>query len=718
MAQDALRALAELCGVELAYDDDQGRRRQASDETLLAVLKVLGVPLQRPADAREAFREQKQLRERRALEPVLVAWDGKLAAIPLRLPAREAGTLSCRLEMESGEVRFWSCAVSELPVVERTEVEGVAYHVHLLHLPNGSHEPGPLPLGYHRLVLNLHQPSWECTLVAAPVTAYAPQKQRTWGLFLPVYAIRSERDWGAGDFTDLEQLITWTQAHGGGLVGTLPLLAAFLNEQAPSGANGAPFEYSPYSPASRLFWNEFFIDVARAPELAHCPEAQNYLNSHVLREELTSLRREPLVDYPRVMAAKRHALNLLARSLFQGASGRLPAYQAFLQKRPRVLDYAAFRATIEKQQTSWWSWPERLRAGTLHADDYDEEARRYHTYVQWLAEEQLAGVAARAQAAGPGLYLDFPLGVNSDSYDVWRERSSFALGVSAGAPPDLFFTRGQDWGFPPLHPEHTRTQGHRYLRACLAHQLEHAGVLRIDHMMGLHRFYWVPHELGPKHGAYVRYPVEELYAIFVLESNRHRTVLIGEDLGTVPPAVRPAMLRHRVHRLYVAQYELRPDSAAPFPPVPEGALASVNTHDMPTFAAYWQALDVADRQEMGLMDEAEGEQERQRRQAIRAAVVAVLRRAGLLGEQDEEFQDVLRALLCWMARSPSQGVLANLEDLWQATAPQNVPGTWRDRPNWRRKAAHTLEQLEQIPGLVETLRALDQTVRAAGEPRT
>lgn len=715
MANEALRELAELCGVETAYIDDQGRRQEVSDESLLAVLNVLGVPLNKPGDAADAVRQQRQARGRRAVEPVLVAWEGKLDAISLRLPARESGTLSCRLELESGEARFWSCSVSELPVTERTEIEGVAYQTHALHLPNGAHPAGTVPLGYHRLVLQLHQHAWESTLIAAPEMAYAPQRQRTWGTFLPVYAMRTERSWGAGDFTDLETLIAWTKAQGGGLVGTLPLLAAFLNEEGSASAKGAPFEYSPYSPASRLFWNEFFLDVTRVPELAHCPEAREYVEGAALREELAALRREPLVDYQRVMAAKRRALSLLARSLLQGAAGRVQAYQAFLQKNPRVLDYAAFRATNEKQGTSWWSWPERLREGTLQAGDYDEEARRYHAYVQWLTNEQLASVAARAQEAGPGLYLDFPLGVNPDSYDVWRERSSFAVGMSAGAPPDLFFTLGQDWGFPPLHPENTRAQGHRYLRACLAHQLEHAGVLRIDHMMGLHRFYWVPHNLGPRHGAYVRYPADELYAVYSLESNRHKTVLIGEDLGTVPPAVRPAMARHRVHRMYIAQYELRPDAREPFPPMPEGALASVNTHDMPTFAAYWQALDVADRQEMGLMNEAEGEQERQRREQIRAAVLRVLRQAGLLGKEDD-LPEVLRALLCWMARGPAQAVLANLEDLWLAEAPQNVPGTWREKPNWRRKASHTLEQLEQVPGLLETLRALDQTVRAAGSP--
>ncbi len=274
-----------------------------------------------------------------------------------------------------------------------------------------------------------------------------------------------------------------------------------------------------------------------------------------------------------------------------------------------------FRAAGEQQKATWWNWPERMREGEIRPGDYDEASRRYHLYVQFLAQEQLRALAETAGKTGPGLYLDFPLGVNSDSYDVWRERSVFALGVSGGAPPDNFFNKGQAWGFPPIHPENQRAQGYRYLRACLALHMQLAGMLRIDHMMGLHRLYWVPRELGPKDGVYVRYQSEELYAVYSLESNRHQTILVGEDLGTVPPQVRPAMARHAVRRLYVGQFEMQPDPQLAFKLPAPGAVASMNTHDTPTFSGFWTSLDIDDRQAMGLLDDDGVQHEKARRRA-------------------------------------------------------------------------------------------------------
>jgi 4-alpha-glucanotransferase len=375
-----------------------------------------------------------------------------------------------------------------------------------------------------------------------------------------------------------------------------------------------------------------------------------------------------------------------------------------------VEDYAAFRAAGERRRTSWWSWDDRPRGGDLQEGDYDPEAREYHLYVQWLADAQVRRLADRARGKGPGLYLDLPLGVNPDSYDVWRDRASFALGVSAGAPPDVFFTKGQEWGFPPLHPDNIRADGYRYLRDCLHHHLRYAGMLRIDHMMGLHRFFWVPQGLGPKQGVYVRYPAEELYAVYCLESNRHQTVMVGEDLGTVPNNVRPTMASHNIHRLYVGQFEMQPNWECALNPPAEGAVASLNTHDTPTFAGFWRGIDIEECQAMGLFDEAGARSEQQRRSAIRDAVIGYLRRRGLLG-RDADIPAVLRACLEHIARGPVQVVLATIEDLWQATEPQNVPGTWHEKPNWRRKALHPLEAFDHVPGLRDTLLALHKAIQ-------
>ena len=679
---DALHRLAESYGVEAGYDDDQGRPVRVAPESLLAVLRVLGAPISRVENAPDAIRARRLATWRLPVDPVAVAWDGVPGPLTVRFPARTPGAVAWRLELEGGGTRSGS---ADLPAVGGADVEGVAFQTYRLAVP------GPLPFGYHRLHIEAGGRETGCTVLAAPRRAYAAgDGARAWGAFLPLYALRSARDWGAGDFTDLDNLIGWVRRHGGGLVGTLPLLAAFLDE---------PCEPSPYSPASRLFWNEFYLDVERVPELQASPRARDFLASGEFSREWETLRAADLVDYPRGMALKRRVLGLLADEFFRAPSPRREAFDRFVAASPRLADYAAFRATGERHRASWWVWPERQRGGDLREGDYDEADRHYHLYVQWLADEQLRRLADRARASGPGLYLDLPLGVNSDSYDVWRERPAFALGASGGAPPDGFFTRGQDWGFPPPHPDNIRADGYRYLRACLANHMRYAGMLRIDHLMGLHRLYWVPHGLGARHGAYVRYQAEELYAVFSIESNRHRTMLVGEDLGTVPPEVRPAMSGHNVRRLYVGQYEARAGRPEPFPPPAPGSVASLNTHDMPTFAAFWRGLDLQDRADLGLLDEPEVRAEAGRREAIRNGTVRMLRRAGLLGD-DDGLPAVLAGLLQWLAGSEAEMVLANLEDFWQATEPQNVPGTWRERPNWRRRAAVPLEAFDAVPGLV------------------
>jgi 4-alpha-glucanotransferase len=692
--------LAKSYGVQTTYQDDRGKVIEASAEALVTVLRTFGAPLERVEGAAEALRARTQSVWRQVIEPVHVAADGRIGDLPVRLPATLASSkLACRLVTESGEITEWSVAVEVLPVTEVTEVERVTYRIHRLPLP-------ALPIGYHHLTIVIGGKEYECLVIGAPTRAYTPATPiKTWGGFLPLYAVRSARDWGAGDFADLEALIAKINGLGGGLVGTLPLLAAFLDE---------PFEPSPYSPASRLFWNEFYLAIDRIPDLEQSAAARQLLSSTAVINERAELRSKKLVDYRNVMVLKRRVLEELAATFFSGSGPRQAAFEKFVTSNPRVEDYARFRATCENRRKSWWSWTGPAHDGSLQAGDYDDKARRYHLYVQWQADEQLRHLSEKARGEGPGLYLDLPLGVNPDSYDVWRDRKSFAIGISAGAPPDVFFTKGQDWGFPPLHPENIRADGYRYLRDYLRHHMQYAGMLRIDHLMGLHRLYWVPQDLGPRHGVYVRYPAEELYAIYSLESNRYRTVLVGEDLGTVPDYVRPAMAKHSVHRLYVAQYEAQPEPERALPAPAPGAVASLNTHDMPTFAAFWTGADLKDREGMGLLDDEGVRRESERRAAMRSGILGKLRSAGWLG-RDEDLQSVLRACLQYLANGDAQVVLANLEDTWGELEPQNRPGTWREKPNWQMKASVPLEEFESLPGFVTMLRAVDRASRRRRE---
>lgn len=674
-----LRFLHRLCrwyGVEPYYRDYEGKIRAAGTESLLAVLRALGAPVTGPADLPGALRERRQQYWRRCCEPVTVTWSGRPPCIELRLPAgRAVGPLVCRLLLEDG--RVWQRVVDpdRLPILRVAEVEGAVFAARQFILPAG------LPWGYHRLHLRLPGLTGEGLLIVAPYRAWDKATARgkhLWGCFLPLYALHSHRSLGAGDFGDLEALSLWVNSLGGSFTGTLPFLAAFLDE---------PFAPSPYQPASRLFWNEFYLDISRLEEVRQCREARDFLNSASFREEIAALRAATLVDYRRGMALKRRLLTLCARSFFAGDPGRRVEMEAWLAGNREARDYACFRAAVEKQHVTWPGWPARMREGNLREGDYDQGAMEYHLYVQWQAHRQVQALAARARRSGQGLYLDLPLGVHGEGYDVWRHRRAFALAASSGAPPDALFRQGQDWGFPPFHPEGIREDGYSYYIACLRHHLRHAGILRLDHVMGLHHLYWIPRGLAATEGVYVRYHPREFYAILALESWRHGTVLVGEDLGTVPAYVRRAMTRHNINRMYILASEYTGKTGRALTPVPPGSLAGLNTHDMPPFAAFWQEKEKNSRQ--------------------RAVLPVFLYNRGRLAVPTTATGSLLRGCLVHLAASQARFLLVNLEDLWLETEPQNIPGTSTEHPNWRRRARYSLEDFSRLPGVVALLREVN-----------
>jgi 4-alpha-glucanotransferase len=687
--------LARLYGIQTAYYDVNHQRQPASVESLVAILRSLGAHMANLQDVPSAWRQRRQVLWQRLLEPVVIAWDGNPPLIQLRLSAgRDEALLNCNLKLETGEEKCWQCLGADLPVVDHAEIEGIHYLVKQLPLPTS------LPWGYHRLILSLGRKSPQTLIISAPLKAYLPtdkDNDRMWGVFLPLYALHTDNSWGGGDFSDLEALAKYVAGKGAQVVATLPLLATFLGETS---------EPSPYLPASRRLWNEFYLDINRIPELKKCASAQALFESSSFQKEIKALRHLPLVDYRRQMALKRRVLEELCGYLFAEPSPRLDELEHFTSINPVVGDYARFRAAAEKQGTSWQSWPP-LRDGLIADTDYSEESRRYHLYVQWLAHQQMEDVSKRIRDKGLKLYLDLPLGAHPDGYDVWREREAFALGTSAGAPPDVVFTRGQNWGFPPLHPERIREQGYRYMTSCLRHHLKYAGILRIDHVMGLHRLFFIPNGMEASRGVYVRYRAEEFYAILALEARRYGAMIVGEDLGTVPPCVRPAMKKHGLHRMYVVQYELASDQRR-LPPVPSRAVASLNTHDMPPFAALWQGQDIEQRGRLGLLDSTGTRAETDKLRSMKEVLLSLLRKHNWLRRLEDDTHVVLTACLSFLAASQAQLVLVNLEDLWLETQPQNVPTTGGKYPNWQRRARYTFEQFCQLPQVVDTLLTVDE----------
>jgi 4-alpha-glucanotransferase len=358
-----------------------------------------------------------------------------------------------------------------------------------------------------------------------------------------------------------------------------------------------------------------------------------------------------------------------------------------------------------------------MRDGAVRASDVDPAVELRYLYGQWAAEQQVNGLVEHGRERGVGLLLDLPLGVHSDGFDVWRDRAAFVDGASAGAPPDRLFSQGQDWGFPPMHPEHLRAGGYAYPIACLRALMSHASVLRVDHVMGLHRLFYVPWGMRATQGTYVTYPGDEWYAIIALESARHRCAVVGEDLGTVRAAVRETMRRRGVMRTAVVELDLRPEREPLIAEPPPGSLAALDTHDLVPFAGFEQGRDIADRRRLGLIDDATAERARALRAEALSRFAQLLHEQGLLERTDADGTELMDAALAFLADSDAAIVLVTLEDLWGEPLPQNLPGTGSEEPNWRRRARHTLEELTASPSVLATLQAMDERRRAASLAR-
>ena len=690
---ESLLRLAEIRGIEPGFMDGSGVWVVPGTETLLAILKVLGEEIDQPEQAADRLRKARLDQMAQIVPAVVVAWigdaqDRAVANIPITLPA--TGTIGKTVTLGFGSAvgQPRTVALEDCPAELSFRFDGRDWVRRFL-------ATMPLPMGIHRLeVLVDSVPSRSIFVIVAPKRAYRHPDARgghpDWGVFLPVHAMRSSHNHGCGDFGDLGAAMRATGRAGGTLFGTLPLLSTFLDKPI--------VEPSPYAPATRLFWNELYLDLQAIPEFRNSPGAQSLISRADWRAARDGLAALPLADQAAVWSLRLPLIDSICAA-FPNEGERRAELEDFIRRRPKVREYAAFRARMDREGATWPTWA----PGSLN-QDWDDPLFKRYILCQFWADGQIAALGRNSRDWGlRGLYLDLPLGVHSDSYDTWQYKEHFARGVSAGAPPDAFFTLGQDWGFPPLHPSRIRDLGHEYFREVLDFHAAASAMLRVDHVMGLFRLYWIPWGMGPKAGAYVRYPAEELLALFCLASVRNHCSLVGEDLGTVPPAVRPAMCSRGIDRLYVAQFSIHPVNPVLDLP-PDNAIACVNTHDLPPFAAFWLGTDIDDRQDLGLFDHEQAASEHADRRQLRGALLGEL---GLSAKDDGDGEDstlaidpteVLGLLVERLRRSSCRGLLVNMEDLWAAVEPQNVPGTWKERPNWRRKAKISLDDLESSAG--------------------
>ncbi|MEV7112215.1 4-alpha-glucanotransferase [Streptomyces anulatus] len=778
-----LSRLAALHGVATSYSPSPDVTVSVPDDTVIAVLAALGVDAGTPADVRKCLVAAES--RSRLLPPTVVVWAGEplppalsglppgstvtvepeppatpgrpsdrppaplsmraraaapappvpppgASAAPLPSPGDAVGA-SAPLAMPSGG----AATASALPVTPPAGAATALAPASAPHPQRADGEPGapaavpawwiPPPPGVHRV--HVRTPDHRratATLVVAPARVPQPP-ERSHGFLVQLYSLLSARSWGMGDLGDLADLAAWAgRTLGSGFVQVNPLHAA---------VQGSPTDPSPYRPSSRRFPDPVHLHIESIPEYGHVRDraALDDLRQDAAALSEAVLNKGALIDRDAVWELKRQALELVVEVPL--TPGRRAAYCDFLAEQGQALeDHALWCALAEVHGPDWHAWPEALRdprsPGTARARTELLDRVDFHCRLAWLTATQLAAAQRAAEDAGMsvGIVHDLAVGVHPAGADTWAQQEAFAHGMSVGAPPDAFNARGQDWGLPPWRPDVLAATGYAAYRGLLRGLLAHAGALRIDHVMGLFRLWWVPEGRPPTDGTYVAQDAEAMLAVLVLEAHRAGTVVVGEDLGTVEPGVREALARRGVLGTSVLWFERDWDGDGR-PLAPEkwrrDCLATATTHDLPSTAARLTGDHVTLRHRLGLLTRSL-EEELTEDATDTAEWLALLARLRMLPEGDGDEEAAVRAVHRFLLRTPARMTGVWLPDTVGDRRPQNLPGTWDQYPNWRLPIADaeghpvTLEEITASPrlhALMDVLRPRKPHTAPPGERR-
>ncbi len=751
---DVLVSLASACGFAESFHDQRGELFHPPESTLRRLLASMGVidspDAGRPA-LEAALHRERSARWRHALAPARVLYENEACGIELAVAEDALDTpWRWQLTLEDGGRHGGEAVPRELHLAgeegggggpSRGELDGRRYELHWLELP-------ALPGGYHELEVlpagaadRAGTEGTRARLIVAPRrchegvegTGTDPEGPRVWGPALQLYAVRSGRNQGIGDLTDLADACRMGAELGADLVGVNPLHALFAHD---------PEQASPYSPSSRLFLNPAYIDLEAVPGYGAL-DASERPDPAVL----AALRETDFVDYTGVAALKAPVLEALhARFAQAGAragdragaraedraedgagdgAGDATAFETWRADAGEALErYALFETLREANAadpdaptSAWWDWPEGWTTpdgdGARRAITERAERVTYHAWLQWLAAVQLdaAALAAREAGLAVGLYRDLAVGTAGGGSDAWAEQDSYLRDVHVGAPPDDFSANGQDWGLPPLDPRALVRAGYEPFAEMLRANMRAAGAIRIDHVMGLARLFWIPEGESPANGAYVAYPLQDMLAVLALESRRARCIVVGEDLGTVQEGFRESLAEVGVlsYKLMYFEKEYETDQSFKAPArYPYRSLVGANTHDLPTLRGFWQMDDLKLRQSLDLFPSQQmHERQREERLQDRVRLLEALEREGLLpegvapGDEHVAMDDALVAAIHgFLARTRSMLLVANVEDMIGQVEQMNLPGTDRDLyPNWRRRLGVALSALADHPGV-------------------
>ncbi|MGL6312299.1 4-alpha-glucanotransferase [Vibrio sp. WXL103] len=701
--QSVLKQVAEMARLADSYVSAWGDEAQVEEETLRRLLASLGYDT---TNDETLLKSAEKKHKKDVLDPVLVLRSGEPVEVPLYLgtSARES-EFSWSLTTEEGEV-MEGYLQSQVVRDERAQGGPLVFA-----LPNN------LPWGYHKLEISRkrRKTPYCMTLIITPQACFKqPQMgegKKMWGPSVQLYTLRTQHNWGIGDFGDLKQLVADIASRGGDFVGLNPIHSLF-----PANPEGA----SPYSPSSRRWLNIMYIDVSSVPEFSLSAEAQQKVGSADFQRRLSDARDAHWVNYSEVSALKMSVLPLLfdefkVRHLDKGTE-RAQEFEAFVAKGGVSLQHQAtfdaLHAELHAEDANVWGWPafpekysrfENVAVQKYIKDNQDKV--NLYMYLQWVADTQIKEAQTLAQEKGMsvGLYRDLAVGVADSGAETWADDGNLVLDASIGAPPDILGPLGQNWGLPPLNPQVLQATGYEAYIELLRANMKHCGSLRIDHVLGLLRLWWIPKGEDATNGAYIYYPVEDMLAILALESHRHQCSVIGEDLGTVPDEIVGILRDAGVHSYKVFFFETSENDGGFISPghYANQSMSALCTHDMPTLRGFWHCDDLKMGRELGLYpNEEQLEGLFADRLKSKQGILDSVAWHGYLPEgvgRDAQYvpmdTHLAEALQLHVAAGSSTLLSVQLEDWLEMDKPVNIPGTVDEYPNWRRKLSVNLDQI-------------------------
>lgn len=672
LTNPVLAELADAFGISTEFWDWKGRHIEVGDATVIGILAGMGVDASTDESARAALTEHALKPWRRPLPPFTVAQAGHPIRVDVHVPAGSSAWVAVRLE-EGGRREGWQVA-NHTP---DREIDGAW-------VGEGTFElPSDLPLGYHRIILENGEHTYESSLVVTPGFLGFPRtmgSRRVWGYGTQLYSVRSSRSWGIGDLADLADLCTWS--------GTQHFADYLLINPLHAAQPMPPLEPSPYLPTSRRYVNPLYIRPELIPEWAKLSEHKRARIARIKADLEHRLEGSEQIQRDPVWDAKMDALRVIYD---EGLSEvRMMAKENFIRGEGRTLaQFATWCVLVSEYGMNWREWPAEYRRpsspevavfAARNARDVD-----FFVWLQWIADDQLREAQSAAKASGMrvGMMTDLAVGVSSVSAEAWTLGDAFAQHVGVGAPPDHYNQLGQDWGQAPWRPDRLEELSYRPFRSMVEGMLRHSGGLRVDHVMGLFRLWWIPEGLPPTAGAYVRYNHEAMVGILLLEAHRAGALIVGEDLGTVEPWVREYLRGRGVLGTSVAWFESSHDGS---PLAPEHyrdyCMASVTTHDMPPTAGYLALDHIRLQHRLGILTEDLDEELDLARRGFEAWDRVLIERGFLDPDNDDVAEKVL-AMHRYIVASPARVLCAALVDAVGDRRTQNQPGTVNEYPNWR-----------------------------------